>query len=234
VNVELYAAKRYLTVTGHSLKPGPLVQLQRFSEVAHAIRPHDLQKRTEEDRSNPPFSSVGIPASALPTHEGERNRCLFEFARYLRGRNPKATIHELRPEVERWHQFFLPVIGTKDFATTWTDFKNGWEKVRHPHGFTLHSIVANIDLSAPLPKGIERLGYGSASTYLVRLCMALQKHEGDKPFFISARVAGDLAGVHYTDASKMLAAFVTDGVLELVKKGAGKVASRYRFIWRQP
>jgi TPP-dependent trihydroxycyclohexane-1,2-dione (THcHDO) dehydratase len=64
--------------------------------------------------------------------------------------------------------------------------------------------------------------------------MALQKHEGDKPFFISARVAGDLAGVHYTDASKMLAAFVTDGVLELVKKGAGKVASRYRFIWRQP
>jgi hypothetical protein len=40
-------------------------------------------------------------------------------------------------------------------------------------------------------------------------------------------------GIHFTDASKMLAALVRDGVLQLVSKGAGKVASRYRFRWIQ-
>jgi primase-polymerase (primpol)-like protein len=38
VNVELYASKRYLTVTGRLLVPGPLVKLPGFSEVANAIR----------------------------------------------------------------------------------------------------------------------------------------------------------------------------------------------------
>jgi len=57
----------------------------------------------------------------------------------------------------------------------------------------------------------------------------LQAHHGDAPFFISARQAGDVLGIHFTDASKMMAALVTDGVLQLVSKGVGKVASRYRF-----
>lgn len=231
VNVELYATKRYLTVTGHPLRQGPLVELQRFSEVANAIKPRDLQKRTEDDKSNPPFSSVGIPASTLPTHVGQRNRCLFELARYLRGRTPMATRHELRVEVARWHELALPVIGTKDFATTWADFLNGWEKVRQPYGATMQSIVTNIDHTEPLPKGMDILRYGDASIHLVRLCMALQCHHGDAPFFISARQAGEELNVHFVEASKMLSALVADGVLALVSKGSGKVASRYRFIW---
>ena len=231
VNVELYASKRYLTVTGRPLLSGPLVPLPGFSEVAHAIRPPDLQKSTEDDRSNLLCSSVGIPANTLPAQEGQRNRCLFELARWVKGNHSHATREEVRAIVQEWHRLALPVIGTKDFAVTWADFTRGMEKVRQPHGSTLHSIISKIDHTTPLPPGIDALGYGDTAKHLVRLCQALQGHEGDAPFFISARQTGEVLGVHFTDASKLLAALVSDSVLTLVSKGAGKVASRYRFTW---
>jgi hypothetical protein len=232
VNVELYASKRYLTVTGRLLVPGPLVKLLGFSEVANAIRSPDLQKKTEDDRSNLLFSSVGIPPSTLPAQVGQRNRCLFELARYLRGRIPQASREELRALVMTWHDLALPVIGTKDFAITWADFMNGWEKVQKPFGSTMQTINATIDHSAPLPIGLDALGYGEPCKRLVRLCIALQVHQGFEPFFISARQAGEQLGMHFSDAAKMLRALVADKVLEEVSKGAGKVASRYRFIWK--
>ena len=232
VNVELYASKRYLTVTGRTLIPGPLVTLPGFSELADAIHPPDLKKRTEDDRSNLLFSSVGVPPSTLPAQAGQRNRCLFELARYLRGRIPQATREELRALVMTWHDMALPVIGTKDFAITWADFLNGWAKVQKPFGSTMQTITDTIDHTAALPKGIDILGYGELCTRLVRLCIALQVHQGSEPFFISARQAGEQVGLHFTDAAKMLRALVADKVLEEVSKGAGKMASRYRYIWK--
>lgn len=95
-------------------------------------------------------------------------------------------------------------------------------------------IIDAIDHSAPLPSRLLALGYGTAGNKLTRICAALQAHHGAEPFFLSARQAGDLLGVHYTDASKMLAALVSDGVLTLVTKGSVRTASRYRFeeaIW---
>ena len=92
----------------------------------------------------------------------------------------------------------------------------------------MQSVLAKIDPRTPLPDGIMALGYGVAGNQLVRVCAALQAHQGEEPFFISARQAGDVLGVHFTDASKMMAALVGDGVLKLISKGAGKVASRYR------
>ena len=233
VNVELYANGRYLTVTGHPIMQGPLVALPGFPEVAKAIRGPNLQKRTEDDGSNLPSSSVGIPPSTIPTEVGLRNKCLFELARRIKGARPNATQRELRSIVERWHELSLPVIGTKDFAITWADFLNGWEKVRVPFGATMRSVLEKIDQSASLPDGVGELRYGPSCIQLVRVCVALQSHCGDEPFFLSARQAGEVLGVHFTDASKMLAALANDGVLKLVSKGTGKVASRYRFVLKQ-
>jgi hypothetical protein len=95
----------------------------------------------------------------------------------------------------------------------------------------MENIIASVDEGLPLPEGISSLGYGDRVQYLVRLCIALQAHHGTDPFFISARQAGEAMGLHFTDASKTLSALVADGVLTLVTKGAGKVASRYRFAW---
>ena len=137
----------------------------------------------------------------------------------------------MRAEVAKWHELALPVIGTKDFSTTWADFLNGWGKVRHPYGSTMQGVIASIQPTAPLPLGIKALGYGDSCSYLIRICMALQAHHGDAPFFLSARQAGAVLQVHFTDAANMLSALVADEVLRLVSKGSGKVASRYRFIW---
>ncbi|AVP57756.1 hypothetical protein C7H73_08855 [Pulveribacter suum] len=235
VNVELYASKRYLTVTGHPIKSGPLVPLRGFSEVAHAIREATPQKRTEDDVGNPLYSSVlfcGVPpASTLPTQEGQRNRRLFELARWAKGARPEATREELRAIVQEWHRLAEPVIGTKDFSTSWAEFLTGWDKVRAPHGEVMGGILRNIDHAAPLPTGIEALGYGASAIHLVRVCRALQAHHGAEPFFISARQAGEVLALGHKEAALMLRALVADGVLVLVSKGAGKVASRYRFAW---
>jgi len=235
VNIELYSQGRYLTMTGRPLKDGPLVDLPGFASVADALRGSDEnstyrreQRSTEDDSSHLPFSSVGLPPHTLPTSEGERNKKLFELARWLKGTRPDATRDELRVMVQEWHRQALPVIGTKDFATTWIDFLRGWEKVRSPHGATLAAILGGIDFGTPLPDGITALGYGEAGNRLYRICMALQAYAGDEPFFVSARQAGELTGMHFTDASKVLSAFVADGVLELVVRGVGRVASRYR------
>ena len=82
-----------------------------------------------------------------------------------------------------------------------------------------------------LPDGLIQLGYGEKTILLCRICKQLQRNAGEDPFFISSRQAGDLVNLHFTDASKVLYALVADGVLELVKRGAGNQASRYRYVW---
>ena len=233
LNVELYSSARYLTVTGRPLFQGPLKPLPGFAAVAAELGQsptEEAQKMTEEHVCHLLSSSVGIPAGCLPTSEGERNRCLFTLARYVKGTRPDATRDELREIAREWHRLALPVIATKEFSVTLTDFLRGWASVKHPHGATLNTIIESIDFTAPLPDGIAALGYGPAGNRMVQICAALQAHEGEQPFFISARQAGDLTGLHFTDASKVLAALVADGVLELVKRGTGRVASRYRYI----
>ncbi|WOP14512.1 hypothetical protein [Ottowia sp. SB7-C50] len=229
LNVELYASARYLTVTGHPLVQGPLKPLPGFSAVAAELGSH-LQKRADAILCSPLSSSVGIPPDTLPTQAGQRNACLFKLARYIKAANPSATRAELRAIAEEWHALALPVIETKDFAVTLQDFVYGFDNVQHPFGQTMQNIIDNID-ATPLPAGIAALGYGDRGHHLVRLCAALNAHHAPEPFFLGARQAGEVIGVHYTDANKMLASLVADGVLTLVSKGAGNKASRYRFAW---
>lgn len=238
INLELYAEKRYLTVTGRTLIEGRLAPLRGLSELAARVGRNDLQKSTKDVGSHlltssvggvhPLSSSVGIPSRTLPSRVGERNQCLFEYARFLKAKFPNATREDLRPMVKAWHERALPTIGTKEFAITFADFMHGWERVRQPFGDTMRRIHEGIDHREPLPEWVQRLGYGAQAVQLVRLCMGLQAHHGDSEFFLSARQAGEWIGVHFTDASRMLASLVKDGVLSLVSKGAGKKASRYR------
>ena len=143
---------------------------------------------------------------------------------------PSAPLVELRIIVREWHRLALPVIGTKDFGITWADFLRGWEKVCFPAGETLAAVLKDVDDDL-LPDGIEALMYGDHGKTLAKICLRLASHHGPEPFFISARQAGKLLNIHFTDASKLLSALVADGVIKLVERGAGKRASRYRWIF---
>lgn len=195
-------------------------------------------QRNQKSSSVPSVPSVSSVSSVgeeiiryQPESVGQRNRCLFALARYLRGVVPDATRKELREIVQQWHKLALPVIGSADFSESWGDFLRSWESVHTPHGSVLNSILERIEMAEAIPENIAALGYQEKGYRLICICEQLQRHAGDKPFFLAARQAGELIDAHFTDASKILYALVADGVLELVRRGAGKVASRYRYIW---
>ena len=184
------------------------------------------------------FSSVGgttwhIPPDTIPAEVGQRNACLFRLARYIKANFPNGTNAEIRAIALKWHESARSVIGTTDFSVTLADLLRGIERVKQPFGSVMQEVLSNIDDDAALPVGVAALSYGPASNRLVRICAALQARAGDGPFFLSTRQAGELVGVHFTDAGKMFSTLVADGVLELVTRGSGKLASRFRYVLAQ-
>jgi len=223
------------------LLPPRGVPVSRFdgdpAPLAGASTPEEgrpLQKRAEDDLSRLLLSSVGaFPSSTLPTGPGERNACLFRLARWLRGTQRVMTDDELRAVALAWHARAVGLIDTKDSIVTVADLIRGYHAVRAPHGAVMAQIAR--EAAGEVVPHVERLatlGYGDSAMRLVRLCAALQRHHGDAPIFLAARTAGEFAQMHYVDAAKVLSQLVRDGVLELVQRGAGRVASRYRFVWR--
>ncbi len=172
-----------------------------------------------------------IPPSCLPNSEGQRNKCLFQLARFLKTKYPHAEIAEIRPYVIWWHQKHLEVIGTSGFLESWTDFSRGWNKVKVPYGQSMNAVLESIDMGTPIPQLLIDMGYDNCAFKLLLICRQLQIANGENQFFISARTAGELIDCHFTSASKMLAAMVMDGILILVSKGFGLKASRYKYIW---
>lgn len=234
INVELYSTGRYLTVTGHSIKKGPLSNLSGISSLVDSVRSVPTEKYRDDSSHISVLSVLSVGdavARTIPATEGNRNHCLFELARWAKARCPNASPDELRAIVRQWHDAALPFIGSKEFTTSWYDFRRGFDSVRYPAGTTIKEIIGAIDMESELPVGITQLGYGERGLHLVRICRRLQEQANDSPFFISSRQAGDLLGIHYTDAAKMLWALKSDGVLELVSQGAGNKASRYRYVW---
>lgn len=234
INVELYSGGRYLTVTGHCLKGGAIQPLTGFAEIASEIRAIPTEKYRDDSSHISVLSVLSVGdaiARTIPSSEGSRNHRLFEFARWVKAKTPNATPDELRSIVRQWHEAALPFISSKEFTTSWYDFRRGFDSVRHPAGTTIKEIIGDLDMESELPAGITGLGYGERGLHLVRICRRLQEQAGNTPFFISSRQAGELLGIHYTDAAKMLWALKSDGVLELVSQGVGNKASRYRFIW---
>lgn len=228
IAIELYTKGRYLTITGHVIKNEPLRVFTGFEALAEKIRRRPTED-TESNSSVSSASSVGehfvFPVSTVPTGIGRRHHAVFELARWLKGTEPNATRERQHVVVKVWHAMHLQVIGTKEFSTTWAEFRNAWERIKQPYGATLGECLSNL----PNAPGIAALSdYGSRAIHLARICIALQARTGDSPFFLSSRIAGQLIGCHFTDAATLLRCFVNEGWLVLVKAGAGSKASRYK------
>jgi hypothetical protein len=230
-SVELYSNHRYLTLTGHALKSQPLCDLTGFEQLAQEIREatEDTQV-TESNSSVPSVSSVGIvkewPVQAIPTKIGQRNKKLFELARWLKGREPEASLERQKQVVENWLRAYDPVIGSKDVGVSWADFRNAWDKVICPYGTVLRESLLVLPT---LPFVPELDKYGFKARHLLQICAALQTHHRNEPFFLGSRTAGELIDLHFTDAAALLRAFVREEWIVLIEKGAGLRASRYRF-----
>jgi Bifunctional DNA primase/polymerase, N-terminal len=172
--------------------------------------------------------------ATLPTAQGQRGRCIFNLARHLKS-NPSlnnADAGHLRPVVEDWHRRALPVIGTKPFLETWTDFVQAWKRVKVPANEGLiNRAFQRAVATEPPPIAIRLYGEGPI-VLLAALCRELQRIVGDGEFFLDCRTAGGLIGVDHTTAWRWLEVLCADGVLKAGAKGskATKRASRFRFI----
>jgi hypothetical protein len=71
--------------------------------------------------------------------------------------------------------------------------------------------------------------YGEQGIYLAKVCKGLQINSGDECFFLANRVAGDLLGIHFTMAGRLLKVFQIDSIITLVSLGQGNKASRFKF-----
>jgi hypothetical protein len=244
VNVELYSTRRYLTVTGHVLRAGPIAQLPGYVQVHDQIRASKLTEETEvtegikgtqgtEGTQDTDFSSSvhltrgfngeKFPANTIPQGYGLRNFRIFDLARHLKGLHPNADVESMKGVVGEWFDIALPAIRTKDFLESWLAFKRGWREIKFPKGIW-GQILAGLDSEPAENKGSV---FGMHGAKLYQLCVALQAHQGETPFILSCRKAGEAIGISHEYANDLLNEFCTMGILELKLKGTTGKASRY-------
>jgi len=253
IAVELYSTKRFLTVTGHVLKSGPIAPLPGYKDLRHALRTsrmtednkdtEDIEAKEKTEGTDFSYSAPSVefflaytfPATSIPDRQGQRSSALFWLARDLKIKFWDTGPNLFKPLVERWHQEVLPVIGTKDFRTSWTDFCAAWLQVEHPAG-KFDKVVAGIDA---YPIDNPGKDYAEGGDKLYQLCIALQAEDLSEPFFLGCREAGHYIGTSHDYAARLLKAFVSVGLLELVEVGKspsngkrGK-ATRYRVPSKQ-
>lgn len=171
--------------------------------------------------------------TTTPTGYGQRNRCIFNFARALKAIPAlrDAEPRTLKKYVRRWFEAARPCIVTKDFLVTYADFVTAWERVRFALGDgPMDDVLERAEATDPPACAAEY--EEPKAKLLVSVCRELQRGSGDCPFFLSVRKAGELVGIDPTTASRWFKAFVADRVLRLEEKGAkgGGKASRFRYI----
>lgn len=179
-----------------------------------------------------------IIVRTLPREPGDRNGAIFRLARLLKGLAPNMDLKPLRRIVEEWHERASPnTSGEHTAEDSWIDFRYGWERVKFPGEFDLMELARKIQASPPHP-ACRVLHYeGTRLHVLVGICASLQDLHGTSPFFLSARMAAQAlssatgSSVDAMTADRTLKLLVADKVIELVRKGGGYSASRYRFIW---
>lgn len=172
-------------------------------------------------------------AGTLPNHPGQRNRQIFEFARWLKSLPGlcEATAKQLEPYVRQWHRQALPVIDTKPVEETLIDFHHGWENVKYPKGQEPMTLIF-AKASACYPVEAEKYESNDVRL-LMSLCRELQRATGDGPFYLSCRTAGRLMGADYKNVSRWLNYLAREQVLQVVEKGSAKTqkATRWRYLY---
>jgi hypothetical protein len=168
---------------------------------------------------------------------GQRHRCVFDFARRLKGHPELAGCNpvSLAPYVEKWYERALPHIQTKVFNETLSDFVRAWDFVKWPAGGgSLRAALARAK-AMPVPDCAMRFRK-PARRLLVALCRELQRERGDQPFFLSCRDAAGALGLSgrepHVTAWRWLKELCQADILKHIQSGTLKrrKASEYRYL----
>ncbi len=172
-------------------------------------------------------------AATMPPITGERNRCVFAFARRLKGISALRALpaKDLRTTVEQWHARAYATINTKPFDETWADFVHAWKRVKWAHGTGPQFVIAAERATRDTQTPPEAEQYEDPRTQkLVRLCYQLQQLNPGTPFYLGERKAGDFVGLSHTEAGKRLEMLQADGRLAIASAHTKFRATRYVYL----
>jgi hypothetical protein len=171
-----------------------------------------------------PQAAIDAIEATLPNGPGKRNRKVFDLARRLKGIPGLDTSPAmLRAIVTEWHRRALPVITTKEFGETWSDFQIAWLTVKNLHGTSLRAAfeAARRAPSQPIDDNPD-LGI------LAAMCRNLSAG-GSQRFYLSCRTVEELFKVGRMTAWRWLQSFQFYGILEPVEKGSKE--GRQATVW---
>ena len=243
VRTEIFNSNFFIVVTGNIYQNGGLPQFTDLNSICDDIRiartrsPFSLTEETEVTKAIASVSSVSsvssvastqFPESCIPKGIGMRHGCIFNLARYLKGKHASASTEEINGIFTVWWHRVLPVIGSKDFDESWTEFKVAWDNVKHPLGASIDKIKEGL----PDPSiQNEASVYGVMAANLLELCKRLNdnqnKHWNGEPFPLACRTAGEILGITRYYANNLLSLLTKEGFLEVIKGNTVK-ANRYR------
>ncbi|NNC24222.1 hypothetical protein HKX42_10300 [Salinisphaera sp. USBA-960] len=232
ISVEIYNSSRYMSVTGNTICHGQLLPLSGIEKIYH---PPATQVSTSHPKSNARQSNSGTRQYPrceilrfLPPETGKRNEYLYKLARHLKACYPERRAKDMLDIVQQWFEQAKPYIATQDFMESWSDFTRAWETIQFSEGEGIESLLVDVE-SDPDVAGVPPV-FTSHAMFLAKVCRRLQNHSGDEPFYLSARKAGELLGIHWTNAARQLNGLVSVDVLQLVEKGT-KTSRKARTYW---
>ncbi|MEI7880321.1 MAG: hypothetical protein WCI95_05555 [bacterium] len=242
--IEIYNKARFFICTGNRL-PNTPATIQSNPSVIPWLLQDNVTENAETTETIedilppvPPLSAVSVTYSldeliskTCPKREGERNVRLFDFARGLRFNMgmEASPLCDLKPLVQKWHAAALPVIRTKDFTSTWTDFIHSWPKARLPLGPDALTVAWKKSKTLP-PPAIAGEYDSEPVRQLIGLCAALGSISHDGRFFLSTHAAERLMNVPAMSIHRWLKMLIADGVLKMSHNGNEYRATRYRWI----
>ncbi|NOT02117.1 MAG: bifunctional DNA primase/polymerase [Phycisphaerales bacterium] len=203
------------------------------AETAETIETAETAETAEQAEHGCAVSMSRMIALTLPNGPGQRNRCVFRFARMLKSdsRYADADAVQLRPFVQRWHRQALPFIRTKEFGETWSDFIHAWGRVEFPaaNDVLVRARAEAMADPSELPPIVRSYGMDRIRL-LVRFCRVLQRLAGGNGFFLSCATVERLLGIPSQTTCRWLKMLITDGVLVCTKPGTKFKAARYRYV----
>ena len=119
-----------------------------------------------------------------------------------------------------------------DYDECLYDFKQAWDKVKHPWGHRLEAAYQE-SFNEQLPaEVIKRLGLFDCENNrrLLKLMAVLQRNAGDKPFLLVQKACGKMLGLSQQSVSKKLKQLEQLALVKRTRTGKRKHASEYLYL----
>jgi len=178
-----------------------------------------------------PQKVLNVVLMHIPTQIGQRNSCLMDLVRHLKGLPVKWDSFRAWVVFREWWRRSVAVVGTKQLKVSWVEFLKAWSNCRVPQDrMDVEELYREASMRM-LPERADSLS--DNLKLLLGACIVLHSWHGGGSFYFSAEDAGRMIGVgNKMWGSRAFKRLCDEGFLERISTGSnltGK-ASYYRYV----